>query len=355
MPSPPRRAFTRSDLLIALPILFICLFITLLFTGCSHRASQIEEQRADFQSIAAGLEAYKADFGDYPRNPALAAWNTHGGAQPAPFYPSLATALIGPGPAATTNARGGDADFQQFGDGHDGPGFCTTPGGKVWGPYVSPVNFKCVFISSAIPAGGSGAQLPAAGRPVILDRWGQVIQYFPRYGPISNRLPDSTLAGQFSQSQPIAAGPLFGYCQPKSVDSESGQNCFFDWRDGAVFFSTSASDAGWNEPNPITNATDYAQPWPDPTTSATTFHPELAMQWMLGDAGSGGQFQNAIPAPQTLKYAGPYILVSAGPDGPDRPNGGFCNFADASGKPIANNNLQAIFLQSGNLFNFSPP
>jgi hypothetical protein len=55
MSPPPRRAFTRSDLLIALPILFISLFLMIVFTGCARRASQIEEQRADFQSIAAGL------------------------------------------------------------------------------------------------------------------------------------------------------------------------------------------------------------------------------------------------------------------------------------------------------------
>lgn len=35
MPLPLRRAFTRTDLLIALPILFLSLFLTIVFTGCA--------------------------------------------------------------------------------------------------------------------------------------------------------------------------------------------------------------------------------------------------------------------------------------------------------------------------------
>ena len=345
---------TRSDLFAAFFAALFLLIVLSIFAGCARRESQIEQQRADFQTISAALEQYKADFGDYPRNPALPGWNTQAGVNPAPFYPSLASALIGPGPAATGYAKGKNADCLEYGDGHDGPGFCCQPGGKVWGPYISPQSFRCVFISSAMPAGGS-TLLPGYGRPVLLDRWGQVIQYFPRYGPVSDRTKDSTLAQGASPAQPVTAGPLFGYCQPKSVDPEFGQNCIFDWRDGATFYSLSASDAGWNDPNPVTNTTGYAEPWPDPTIAATSFHPDYAIRWMLGESDLSQTFHDAIIAGEKMNFMGPFILISAGPGGPDRENGGYCNMADPNGNPLVQNQLQQSFLQSGNIYNFDQP
>jgi hypothetical protein len=77
---------------------------------------------------------------------------------------------------------------------------------------------------------------------------------------------------------------------------------------------------------------------------------------MLGnEPDSAGNFSNEIGAGETLEYDGPYILISAGPDGPERPNGGFCNFPDpGSGgdHSFMQSGLQQTFLKSGNIYNF---
>jgi type II secretory pathway pseudopilin PulG len=219
---------------------------------------------------------------------------------------------------------------------HDGPCEISRPDGKVWGPYLSPTAFKVAYI----PAVDSfGYPFFGYGNAVLLDDWGQVIQYFPRDGPANNRAEDSTLSLDASAK----AGPLYGYCQKKTIDKTNGQAAIWDWRDGAPFFTL----AGQTAP---------AQDWPDPALGASrAFRPDLAIEWMLGaEPDSVGIFRDEIGAGETLKYDGPYILISAGPGGPERPNGGYCNFSDPANnnKSFSSNSLQQIFSASGNLFNF---
>jgi hypothetical protein len=57
-----------------------------------------------------------------------------------------------------------------------------------------------------------------------------------------------------------------------------------------------------------------------------------------------------IGPPDTLHFHGPFILISAGPDGQTRTNGGYCNLA-----PITTPSLtayQQAFQASGNIYNF---
>ena len=99
----------------------------------------------------------------------------------------------------------------------------------------------------------------------------------------------------------------------------------FDWRDGAPFFT-------------VVGQTGPAQSWPNPANgAANNFRPELAIEWMLGPGFDGG-----------------YLLISVGPGGLERPNGGFCNFADPQGgnKPLPDNELQNAFADSSNMYNF---
>jgi type II secretory pathway pseudopilin PulG len=387
-----RRAFTIFEIVVLVGIVAILAVVIFLFAGRMHHGSQVELQRADFQAIEAGLEAYKQDFGDYPRNLNLPVWNTEqNGPTPAPVFYSLAPALLGPGPAATEPING----VLQIGDGADGMGFrcevaasisgmasatignrlvvmtidakdvakakelagnfpasallalaatasepypenigiesamlsgnqlqltlraepiyphdgecsISVPSGKVWGPYISPERFKITWIPSV---DSYGSPFFGYGQPALLDRWGQVIQYFPRY------------AAQQSASE---ARPLFGYCQMKSVDPTNGVSALFDWRDGAPFFT-------------VVGQTGPAQSWPNPAMGrANSFRPELAVEWVLGRS-----------------FDGPYFLISGGPGGLERPNGGFCNFADpANGNnPFPDNTLESIFAASGNIYN----
>ena len=231
--------------------------------------------------------------------------------------------------------------------------------GKVWGPYISADTFKTVFLPTGVPG---------FWQPVLLDRWGQVIQYFPRYGLANNRTSDSTYAAVDAKVQ---AGPLYGYSQPASVDGIYGQDAIWDWRDGAAFFAT-PSPGGMR--NPVTGDTDAVIPWPDPTLPAAPFfEPQYTIQWMLGaQVMAGRPHANEItPATSTkLSFDGPFILISAGPDGPERASsnfpertmGGYCNFLDAtgnfndaSGSALTALELQQIFSASGNIYNFDRP
>jgi hypothetical protein len=214
---------------------------------------------------------------------------------------------------------------------HNGRCEVSAADGKVWGPYLSPDAFKVAFVPSVDVY---GYPFFGYGLPVLLDEWGQVIQYFPRYGPANNRTGDPS----------VKAGPLYGESQPKSVDAISGQDAIWDWRDGAPFFT-------------LIGQTGPAQDWPSPESARPgSFRPERVIDWMLGnEPDSAGNFSNEIGAGETLEYDGPYILISAGPDGPERPNGGFCNFPDpGSGgdHSFMQSGLQQTFLKSGNIYNF---
>ena len=134
----------------------------------------------------------------------------------------------------------------------------------------------------------------------------------------------------------------------------AGLNTMFDYRDGAPFFNNSSQTA-------------LAQTWPvlAAISASNTFRPDWTIQWMLGDQpAAGGTFDDVISAPESLRYDGPYILISAGPDGPNRANGGYCNFADpatgnlidpASGNQLTQSQLLQMFINSGNVYNFDHP
>jgi prepilin-type N-terminal cleavage/methylation domain-containing protein len=441
-----RKGFTLVELLVVIGIIALLAGILLPAVNHMRRSAQITGQKADFQSIASAMNQYVADFGDYPRNGNLPKWNTVTG--PAPIFYTLASALMGPGPAVTEPVAGN----LENGDGSDGPGFrsqisgvipgtgsissssmslnmtpdatyapqaqalvanfvppgattgggtpttvtldpgqptqetlgiatvsgtgsaltlmtsspavythslrclISAPSGKVWGPYISADTFKVAYIPkadvNAILLGGVGAPNPIGGLgdPVLLDRWGQVIQYFPTYGSANNRTNDSTLV---ALNKSVTAGPLYGYSQAKSIDGTNGQNAIWDLRDGAPFFTVGAG------PNP-----PYWQQWQNvPSASAASatpycFFPGWALQWMLGDQPDPTQptapLDNLIMGSEKLANVGPYILISAGPDGPSRANGGYCNMADptSTGSALPANTWQQTFINSGNIYNF---
>jgi prepilin-type N-terminal cleavage/methylation domain-containing protein len=231
---------------------------------------------------------------------------------------------------------------------HNGNCLIIQPSGKVWGPYISADTFKIAFIpSAATDANGNAVtSLSGLGQPVLLDRWGQVIQYFPTYGTVSNRTKTSVLLALNPgwTTNPPSAGPLYGYSQPNTIDATKGQNTIWDFRDGAPFFS-------------VSSLTSAAQPWPDPTisTEPNNFHPNLAIQWMLGDQPDAtNKVDDAITASEKLANVGPYILISAGPDNASgfRTNGGYCNMVDSTGSPLPANTWQQTFINSGNIYNF---
>jgi prepilin-type N-terminal cleavage/methylation domain-containing protein len=446
-----RKGFTLIELLVVIGIIAILSGLLLPAVVKMRRSAQITGQRADFVTISNALEAYKSDFGDYPRNIQLPKWSVLGNGTlgsawgQAPVFLSLATALLGPGPAVTLPG--------QVGDGNDGFGFrCSAtnvipgtvtvtggsntpnftpdnpylaqysamqstfvagapftpgtpiatiaiianpsnsefygetlginaftpqfvtvttavyahtgaraivsyPGAKVWGPYLAADTFK----TQVIPANDiNKVPIPSAGQYVLLDRWGQTIQYFPRYGPVGNRTNDSKIP----QNSSVIAGPLYGFAQPRSIDS-IGMNAIWDLRDGAPFYTF--------DPNASQNPV-FCEQWGDIPQGATLtqdtpyyFMASWAIQWMLGGnlnpATNPTTVDDVLTSPEKLSWDGPFILISAGPDGPNRFHGGFFGvinsktglFTDTNDAALTPNVLANEAARWGNIYNFDRP
>ena len=90
-----RRGFSLLELAVVLGIVAILGGVTFFLVGHLRHGSESVLERADFAVIEAGLEAYRGDFGDYPRNINLPVWKTEqDGPSPAPVFYSLAPALL---------------------------------------------------------------------------------------------------------------------------------------------------------------------------------------------------------------------------------------------------------------------
>jgi type II secretion system protein G len=211
--------------------------------------------------------------------------------------------------------------------------------GKVWGPYLQADQFKVVYVTSN-PTGDPTLQL-YIGQCMFLDRWGQAIQYFPRYGPAEDRDRfdvDSVYAAGNPPTKPPLAGPLYGYCVPYSVDSTNGMNALYDMRDaGVVLDSFHNPTSGWQTLSPMPPVTGT------PPTATTNYG--LALMWMLGDDDLDNLIDTdpSTSNAESLHYNGPYILMSAGPYG---------TWCDLS-KDTSYTQHAATFAASGNIYNFS--
>jgi len=146
--------FTLVELLVVIGIIVLLFSIATPIIMTARRNAERVRTQGDLNTIASALEAYKADFKDYPR-PDLTT---------DPTKPVLAWALIGPFAAVPEGVNPGD--------GADGPGFRTqwntnvTPpvGSKIWGPYLAPDKFNTEIRD---------------GNAYLLDRFGTRIEYFP--------------------------------------------------------------------------------------------------------------------------------------------------------------------------------
>lgn len=224
-----------------------------------------------------------------------------------------------------------------------GTGVLQIATGKVWGPYLPADRFKVVFVTSNPTNDPTIAMY--IGQPVILDRWGQAMQYFPCYGPADRRyLVDSTYAPTNAPTaNTVIAGPLYGFCVPKSIDATSGQNAMYDIRDAGVVLDTNQNvTGGWQVLSPT--------PTP-PTANPTAPNYGLALMWMLGDDDLDDlvDTDSATHNAESLHYNGPYVLMSAGP------NGTWCDMSGDLQQILSGNpgNCAADFTASGNIYNFT--
>jgi type II secretory pathway pseudopilin PulG len=144
-------------MLVVMGIILVLLSILMPVVLRAQRKADIVRMRADLNTIGVALEAYKADFGEYPGQSAKLGDHM------------LARALIGPGdelPVGGVDSRGFHAD------GADGLGFRAVAGGKIWPPYLPIEKFKV--------QGVNGFAGQATGTTDILDRWGYPILYYPQ-------------------------------------------------------------------------------------------------------------------------------------------------------------------------------
>lgn len=117
-------AFTLVELLIVIGVIGILVGILIPTVIYAMKKGARTKLAADLQAIAAALDHYKADHGDYPRPDLNASnqWTATGAVV-------LGRALVGP---AAQNV-----------DGKDGPGFrLRGTQGRVYGPYIELTNFK---------------------------------------------------------------------------------------------------------------------------------------------------------------------------------------------------------------------
>ena len=164
----------------------ILLLISILLPAIirANRDATRAKMLADLMEISQGLEAYKQQFGDYPRSgPATPPGGQNNGSV------ILCWALLAPGPATTGNAP----------DGADGMGFRirTASQGEVYGPYLRPDRFRVGTLTAGTNA-VSVITPPAVyddSQDVIGDMYGNVILYYPANPSVP---PSQTYVGKYA-------------------------------------------------------------------------------------------------------------------------------------------------------------
>jgi prepilin-type N-terminal cleavage/methylation domain-containing protein len=167
-----RRGFTMTELLVVIAIIVVLLGLVSPMVARAWKTGQRTRTAADLQAIAAALEAYRQDHGDYPEigiPPRPVPYQDFNGAR------WLCQALVAPRPAAPTSTADGD--------GADGPGFRTRGmSGKVWGPYIRPEQFKL-----GNPSRGPSADDPT-GYLTLFDKNNKPILYYRAVGKPNIRM-----------------------------------------------------------------------------------------------------------------------------------------------------------------------
>lgn len=226
--------FTLVEVLVVIGIMVLLMALLLPMLARARRDAARSKIQADLHVIAEGLDAYKNDFGDYPRT-GLGMRVGSTTALPVQGAAVLCWALLAPGPAIQDGA-GQVNGVAPVNPDTGGLGFRIHPTsrGKVYGGYINPDHFRLGTVS-----GGSNQVNPfvaSATNPwddmqtVIADYYGNVILYFPANLSVSPQtdfvdsykigtLPPMAVYNFKDNSTP--AGPVPAYLPATAIQDQS--------------------------------------------------------------------------------------------------------------------------------------
>jgi type II secretory pathway pseudopilin PulG len=174
---PGVRGFTLVELLVVIGMIIALIAILLPAVNSAYNQATRTSMMGDLQVLAQGLDAYKNDFGDYPRTGLGASPGSTTINQQVTGAETLCWALLAPGPA----------EQDGFGDPSNssltvcGPGFrIHGTQGKVYS-YIAPDRLKVGTVSggSNIVNAPANANAFDDTKDVFADRYGNVILYYP--------------------------------------------------------------------------------------------------------------------------------------------------------------------------------
>ena len=292
------RGFTLIELLVVIGM--IVLLATILLPMVNHAYSQATRasMAADLQVISQALEAYKGDFGDYPRVNRNPSGNPIDGpgqqvGQTVLGAAVLCWALVAPGPAG----NGGGSPFGS--DGADGPGFRIRGTiGPVKGPYLPPDRFVIGVADGLGVVSAPGVLNKQVtnfddSQDVLADRNRSPILYFPvMKGAVATRKPGGFVTTFYTLPVASTAAP------PPSVFYFDDNHPYLDVTNKAFNPAQGipTNNPGHGNPANLTRGANEAG-W-------------AVMSYRLGDSNHDGVIDNA-EVPVTT---GPYLLWAAGPD-----------------------------------------